>query len=157
VGPQCFCFLATKAHFSSSWTSWVAGGKSHEFVVGLAGVGARLLGVADDGVLIDAGQAGGLSDAATVLEVLEDGQGRLRGQPCTEQGSPLPLGETGLAGATGQQATLLVPAIAEGDSEVPSTSQAIVGAMRVLAAEGVKVVHERGSPGRRSGSGQQLL
>ena len=76
---QCFCFLATKDHFSSSWASWVQGGKGHEFVVAGAGVLAGPQGIADDGVFIDAGQSGGLADAATVLEVTEDVESLVKG------------------------------------------------------------------------------
>lgn len=45
------------------------------------GVFARPEGVADDGVFIDTRQAGGLADAAAVLEVGEDGQGLVVGEP----------------------------------------------------------------------------
>ena len=37
-GSQFFSFLATKAHFSSNWTSRVRGGKSDHLVVEVAGV-----------------------------------------------------------------------------------------------------------------------
>src|SRR5215831_12466575 len=98
-GWQCFCFLATKDHFSSSCTSWVVGGKSHELVVGLLGVAAGPQGVADDGVFIDPGQACGLADTAAVLEVLQDGNRLALGQPAGEQGGARALGEAVLAGA----------------------------------------------------------
>src|SRR5438270_2910140 len=91
AGSQCFCFLATKDHFSSNWTSCVAGGKSHDLVVGVFGMGAGPQGVADDCVLIDAGQAGRLADAAAVLEVLEDGQGPVVVQAGAKQGGALAL------------------------------------------------------------------
>jgi hypothetical protein len=146
-GAPPVCFLATKDHFSSSWASWVAGGKSHEFVVGLPG----LVGVADDGVLIDADEAGGLSNAAAVLEVLEDREGLVVGQARAEQGRAFALGEAHLAGAAGEQAALFVLAVAEGDAEVASATPAVVGAMGVLAAEGVEAVHEGGSPRRMPG------
>ena len=142
---QFFSFLATKDHFSSNCTSCVAGGKSHEFVVGLSGVAAGLEGVANDGVLIDARQASGLPDAAAVLEVLEDGEGLVVGQSCAEQGGALALREAQLAGAAGEHAAL-VRAVAEGDAEVAPAAQAVVRALGVLAAEQVKVFHEGLSP-----------
>ncbi len=141
MAAHCFCFLATKDHFSSNCASWVAGGKSHEFVVGLSGVGAGLEGVANNGVLIDARQASGLADATAVLEVLEDGQGLITGQPCAEQGGALALGEALPAGAAGEHAALLIRAVAEGDAEVTPPAEAVVGAGDVLAAEQVQVFH----------------
>jgi hypothetical protein len=142
---QCFCFLVTKDHFSSNWTSCVAGGKSHEFVVGLLGVAAGLEGVADDGIFIGARQAGGLPDTAAVLEVLEDGEGFVVGQACAEQGGALAFGEALLAATAGEHAALVL-AVAEGDAEVALAAQAIVGALGILAAEEVKVFHEGRSP-----------
>jgi hypothetical protein len=44
VGSPFFCFLPTKAHFSSNWTSRVQGGKGHPLVVGGLGVPADLPG-----------------------------------------------------------------------------------------------------------------
>ena len=147
---QCFCFFWTKAHFSSSWASWVAGGKSHEFVVGLPGVGASLEGVAADGVLIDTNETGGLPDAAAVLEVLEDGQGSVAGESGAEEGGALAFGEARLAGTAGEQAAAIL-AVAEGDAEVAVAAQTVVGAVGVLTAEGVQVVHEEYTQEKVSG------
>jgi hypothetical protein len=133
--------LVTKDHFSSSWTSWVWGGKSHEFVVGLAGVRTGAQGVAGDGVFIDAGQACGLADPTAVLEVLEDGEGLALREAGGEQGGALALGEAPLAGAADEQAALLAVAVAEADAEVPLAAQAVVLTVRVLAAEQVQLVH----------------
>jgi hypothetical protein len=137
--------LVTKDHFSSNCTSCVAGGKSHEFVVGLSGVATGLEGVADNGVLIDARQAGRLADAAAVLEVLEDGEGFVVGQSCAEQCGALTLGEALLAGAAGEHAALLW-AVTEGHAEIVLAAQAVVRALGILAAEQVKVFHEGQSP-----------
>jgi len=139
--------LATKDHFSSNCASWVAGGKSHEFVVALAGVRTGPHGIADDGVLIDARQAGGLADAAAVLEVLEDRQGSVVGEAGAEQGRALALGETLLAGAAGKHPAL-VWAIAEADAQIALTAAAVVGAGGVLAAEQGQLIH-----GDTAGSG----
>src|SRR3954447_4960056 len=115
-GLQCFCFLPTKDHFSSNWTSWVEGGKGHEFVVAISGVLAGLSGVADDGVLVHAHQAGGLADAAAVLQVLEDGEGARVRQAGAEEGGAFALGEAPLAGAAGEHAAP-VRAVAEANAE----------------------------------------
>jgi len=107
--------LKTKDHFSSSWASWVEGGKGHEFVVALSGVAAGPHGVADDGVLIDPRQAGRLADAAAVLQVGEDGHGLGVGQAGAEQGSAFAFGKAFLAGAAGEHPTL-AGAIAKADA-----------------------------------------
>src|SRR3954451_20037209 len=112
---QCFCFLKTKDHFSSSWASWVEGGKGHEFVVALPGVAASPQGIADGGVLVDPRQAGRLADAAAVLEVGKDGDGLGRGQSGAEQGGAFALGEALLAGAAGEHPALGT-AVAEADA-----------------------------------------
>ena len=113
--------------------------------MGLLGVGAGLEGVANDGVFIDTRQASRLPDTATVLEVLEDGEGLSVGQSCAKQSGALALGEALLAGTAGEHAAL-VWAIAEGDAEVALAAQTVVRALRVLAAEEVKVFHEELSP-----------
>jgi hypothetical protein len=147
--------LATKDHFSSSWTSWVAGGKSHEFVVGLAGVGGRLGGVAYDGIFIDAGEARRLADAAAVVQVLEDGEGSVVGQAGAEQGGAGALGEAALAGATGEHAAAVL-AIPKGNAEVVVVTQAVVRTVGILTAESSEVVHEQIPPNGIPG-GQGLL
>jgi hypothetical protein len=146
--------LTTKDHFSSNWTSWVAGGKSHEFVVSGAGVRAGPQGVADDGVFIDTGQAGGLAHAAAVLEVPEDAQGLFRRESGAEQGGAFALREAVLTGAAGEQATLLVGAVAEADAEVPTAAEAVVRAVGILATEALEVFHEDHLPNSRPTDGQ---
>lgn len=98
-------------------------------------------GVADDRVFIDTDQACGLADAAAVLEVLEDGEGLAVREAGAEQGGTFTFGETLLAGATGEHAALL-PAIAKTDAKVALAAQAVGGAVGVLAAEQVKLVHK---------------
>jgi hypothetical protein len=112
-------------------------------------VGAGLEGVADDRVFIDTDQARGLPDAAAVVEVAEDGEGLVVGQARAEQGGPFALGEPVLAGAANEHAALVV-AVAEGDAEVASTTQAVVGTVGVLTAEKLKVFHEKPPPKKRS-------
>jgi hypothetical protein len=113
-------------------------------------------GIADDGVLIDTGQAGGLANATAVLEVLENGHGPVVRQPRAEQSRAFPFGKAILTGAAGEQAALAL-AVAEGDAEVAAAAQAVVGAGRVLAAEQVKVFHEDHRSVRQQDAGQRLL
>ena len=141
-GAQCFCFLTTKDPFSSNGTSRVVGGKSHEFLVAPPGVGTGAPGVADDRVFIDADETSGLSDAAPLLQVLQDGEGAVVSQACAEQGRAFALGEASSAGATREHAPSVL-AIAEADTEITAAAHAVVGAIRVLTAEEVEVFHER--------------
>jgi hypothetical protein len=144
--------LATKAHFSSNWTSWVAGGKSHDLVVGILGVPAGRPGVAVDGILIDADQPPRLADTAPLVEVLDDRDGLVLREARGKQGGALALGEALLTGTTDEhQAAVL--AIAETDAEVVAITQAVIGAVGVLAAEAAEVIHERASKGRQSCGG----
>jgi hypothetical protein len=131
--------LVTNDHFSSNWTSCVAGGKSHEFVVELPGVLAGPQAVADDGVLVHADQASGLADADPFGDMAQDGHDFVRGELGAEQRGALALGEAGLAGLTAEQAALL-GAVAHGDGQVAVTAPAVVGAVRILAAEDAQVV-----------------
>ena len=126
--------MPTNAHFSPNWTSRVAGGKGHEFVVELLGVVAGEQGVAADGVLVDAGEPAGLADADALGEVAEDVEDLAGGQSGVEQGGALALREACLAGAAVAQAELLRPVVAA-DGEVAATALAVVGAIGVLAAE----------------------
>src|SRR5262249_23087673 len=118
--------------------SW---GKSHQLVVGLLGVLAGPQGIADHRVFIDAGQACRLADPAAILEVLEDGEGPVGGEPGREQGGALALGESLLARAVGEHPPLVL-AVAEADPEVALVTQAVVGAIRVLTTKQGKVFHE---------------
>jgi hypothetical protein len=136
---QFFCFLATKAHFSSSWTSRVEGGKGHQLVVGGLRVDAGLACQPGDGVLVDAHQPGGLADAAAVGEVSEDGQDFVVGEFGIEQRCALELGEAGLAGAAVEQA-MSGPGEVSDDEEVVLAASAVEVAVGILAAEAVEVV-----------------
>src|SRR5262245_24426537 len=122
---QCFCFFATKAHFSSSWTFRVAGGKGDEFVVQPPGVAAGLQAQPQDRVLVHADQAAGLANAAAVGQVLQHRGGLVRRQAGVEQGRPLPLGEAALARPAPQQAPP-VRAVAGGDGQVAVAAAAVV-------------------------------
>jgi hypothetical protein len=111
----------------------------------LAGVVAGQGGQADDGVLVDADQAGGLADAAALGQVPQDGEGLVLGQAAVEQGGAGALGEAVLATAAGQDAARL-GAVAEGDAEVARSALAVGRALGVGAAEtGQVVVHVVGT------------
>src|SRR4051794_6864802 len=88
-GLQCFCFLPTKAHFSSNWTSRVRGGKSHQLVVESAGVSAGQEAVAQNGVLVHPDQPTGLADPTAFGDVGKDGDDLAVRQPGVEQGRAL--------------------------------------------------------------------
>src|ERR1700712_1648391 len=66
VGSQFFSFLATKAHFSSNWTSRVRGGKGDQLVVEAAGVLAGGPAKAADGAAVHLAEPAGLTDAASL-------------------------------------------------------------------------------------------
>lgn len=109
----------------------------------LPSVGARLEGVAANGVFIDPRQPGGLADATTVLQVLEDIERLVVGQPRTEQGGAFAFGEADLAGAAGKHAPVLAGAVAEAEADVALTPQTIIRTVGVLTTEEVKVFHEQ--------------
>jgi hypothetical protein len=118
------------------------GGKSHEVVVEGLGVLTGEDGQPNHRVLVDPDQAARLADAATLLEMLEDGEGLVLGELAAVERGALTLRETLLAGAAGEDAALLVGAIAEADPQVVEAALAVVGAVGVLAAEGFQVIHE---------------
>jgi hypothetical protein len=134
--------LATKDLLSCSWASWVAGGKSYEFVVTVVGIVACPHDVADHGAFLYPGQSDLLANAAAVLEVLESGQGTVVRQAGTEEGGARTLGETRLASAAIEHPRL-PPAVAKTDAQVAVAVQAVVGTIWVLATEEVAVRHER--------------
>jgi len=128
-------FLATKAHFSSNWTSRVRGGNRDQLVVEVAGLLAGQPAVAADGAAIHPAKPAGLTDAAPLGDVLQDRPGPLGWEPGVEQGRPLPLGEANLAGPAAEHASELVGAIATGHGQVSGPALAMLGALRIQAAE----------------------
>jgi hypothetical protein len=127
--------LATKAHFSSNWTSRVRGGKPDQLVVEVAGVLADQAAQAADGASVHPAEPSGLADAAPLGDVLQDRPNPLGWEPGVEEGRPLPLGEAGLAGAAAEHASLLIGAIAAGHGQVSGPPLAMLGALRIQAAE----------------------
>jgi hypothetical protein len=118
------------------------GGKSHEFVVELLGVGAGPEAITDDGVLADAGQACGLADAAPLGDVVQDGDRLVFREAAVEEGGALTFGEAGLAGAAIEEAAGL-PAVVAADGQVALAAATEVRAVGVVAAENAEVVHSR--------------
>jgi hypothetical protein len=96
-------------------------------------------------VLVDPHQAVGLTDAATLLQMLEYGEGFIVSELAMVQGRTLALGEAFLTGAAGEDTTFLVGSIAEANSKIVQTAAAVVGTLRILAAEGFEVVHHGSS------------
>src|SRR3954469_6261346 len=93
VGSHDASFWKTYPHFSATWASRVRGGKRHELVVELLGVGAGQGQVAGHGVLVHLDQAAGGPRPAALAEVVQDGQGLAIGQSGVFQDGALALGE----------------------------------------------------------------
>jgi hypothetical protein len=127
--------LATNPHFSSTWTSRVSGGKGHEFVVEVLGVGPGECQIACHGVLVHIDQATGRSCPAAFPEVLQDGEGLVVGQAGVFEDGPLALGEGALAGAAVDQADPPALAAEATEVEVFPASDAGIGAVGILTAE----------------------
>src|SRR4029079_17484104 len=108
AGSQCFSFLATKAHFSSNWTSRVRGGKSDQFVVQLAGVFTGSSAQATDRAAVHFAEPSGLAHATSFGDVLQDGFDLLGGEMGAEEDCALAFGEAVSARATAEHAAGLV-------------------------------------------------
>src|SRR5438552_5114725 len=150
-GRQCFSFLATNDHFSSNCTSRVSGGKSHALVVDVLGLLARDQGQPHHRVFVDSDEAAGLTHAATFLQMLEDRERFLLGEFAVIQGGAFALGEAFLTGAAGEHTAFLVGAITEAHADVIQAAAAVVGALRILAAEDFQVVHRGSSRSKARG------
>jgi hypothetical protein len=110
-------------------------------------MGPGLAAVAGDGLPIHADEPAGLSDAVALGDVVEDRDVLIRRQSGAEEGCPLSLGESGLAGPAAEHAASLRRTIAMGDGEVSGPPLAVLGAAGIQAAEAREVVHG----GARSG------
>src|SRR5262245_51853211 len=110
----------------------------------MLGMLAGGLGQADDGVLADTNQAHSLSDSTPIGQVSEDAEAFVARQPAVERGG-LALGEAILAYVTVQQAVLALLAVATVDGDVAPAALAVAGAVGVLAAEALQVVHNSSS------------
>jgi hypothetical protein len=134
--------LPTKDHFSSTGTLAVRGGKPDQLVMEVAGVPAGASGVACGGILGDADESPGLSDAAAVGEVGEDGECLRIGESGVEQRCALAFGKAGPAGAAVQEPPVLL-AVAGADGEGVGPAFPVRGAVGVLGAEARQVVRRR--------------
>jgi len=83
-----------------------------------------------------------LTDATTVLQVLEHIESLVVGQTAAKQGGAFAFGKPDLACAAGKHASLLARTVAETDAEIASGPQAIIRTVRVLTTEEIKVFHE---------------
>ena len=108
----------------------------------------------DDGIFVDSNEAARLSHAATFLQMLEDGEGFRLGKFGAIKRRAFAFREALLAGATSQDAALLVGSIAEAHPQVVAATLAVVGAVRVLAAEDFQVVH---GVSCRQGEGEKVV
>jgi hypothetical protein len=127
--------LATKAHFSSNWTSRVRGGKCDQFVVQVAGVLAGQSAQATDRVAVHFTESSGLAHATPLGNMLQDGFNLLVGESGTEKDCTLAFGKARLARAAPKHASGLVGAIAGGHGEISLPSFAVVGASGIEATE----------------------
>ena len=98
-------------------------------------------GEADHRVLVDSDQAAGLTDAATLLQMLEYRERFFLGKFRTVQRRAFAFREALLAGAAGQDTTLLVGPITETDAQIVAAAVAVVEADGVQAAKVFQVVH----------------
>src|SRR5262249_48939514 len=136
-GSQPFCFLATKFHFSSNWTSRVRGGNGHELIVEALRLVAGHGDVAGDGVPADAGQPAGGADACALADVVEDGDGLVGRQPGALQGGALALGGRPLTGAAVDHTDAPVAPAEAAEIQVAVAALAVVGAGGIVAEEGL--------------------
>jgi hypothetical protein len=86
--------------------------------------------------------------------MLEDRQDFLLGKFGAIKRRAFAFREAFLAGATSQDAAFLGGSIAEANPQVVEATFAVVGAVRVLAAEDFQVVHD---VSRRQGEGEKVV
>jgi hypothetical protein len=146
LGLQFFSFLATKAHFSSNWTSRVFGGKSDEFVVKVAGVQAGYSAETADRATIDLAKSTRLADAASLADVVYHRLDLLRWKPGVEVRGPLPLGKTGLANTAPKHSPFLIQAVSTGHGQISCSALTMLGADGIEAAEAREVIHGTAPP-----------
>jgi hypothetical protein len=106
--------------------------------------------VANNGVFIDADQAGGLTDAATLGQVMQDGKDLVFGQTGIEQRGAFAFGEAILARAAIEEASLR-QSIVTADGQVAVAAFTEVRAVRVETAENAEVVHGGSVPSKGEG------
>jgi hypothetical protein len=120
----------------------VFGGKSHEFVVEVAGVIASDSAQAADRATIHLAKSTGLPDAASLGDMFQDRFDLLRRQSRVKEGCPLALGEAKLADTATEHASLLMRAVAAGYGQISGPSLAMLGAVGIEATEAREVIHD---------------
>ena len=110
-------------------------------------MGARDHGQAGHRTLVDPDQAAGLAYPTTLVQVLQDREGLLLREFAAVQRRTLAFREAFLTGPTGQDPAFFVGPVPEANPQVVPAALAVVGAVRILAAEVFQVVH---SASRRS-------
>src|SRR5260221_13504185 len=89
--------------------------------------------------------------------MLEHGQGFLVREFAAVQRRAFAFGEALLTSAAGEHTAIFVGAITEANAEVVQATVSVVGAVRILAAEGFQVVHGGFRPAEGRGKkGKQL-
>jgi hypothetical protein len=126
----------------------VFGGKSHEFVVEVAGVVAGDSAQMADRAAIHLAKSTGLADAASLGDVFQDRFDLLRRQSRVEQGRPFALGEAEFADAATEHASLLMRAVATSNGQISGPSLAMLGAVGIEATEAREVIHDAAPPVR---------
>jgi hypothetical protein len=111
--------------------------------------------IANNRVFIDADQAGGLTDAASFGQVMEDGKDLRFGQAGIEPRGAFAFGEALLAGAAVEEASL-PRSIVSADGQVAVSAFAEVGAVGVEATENAEVVHGGSVPSKGEGVAASL-
>jgi hypothetical protein len=111
--------------------------------VSVVGVLSGDAGQSADGVGIDADETSGGTDAATLVEVLEDGEGLLLREMGVEQGRALTLGEAVFAGVAVEQSDVVLLAVAGADREIAGVAMTVEVALGVLTAETREVLHAK--------------
>src|ERR1051325_10723369 len=135
VGSQCFSFLATKLHFSSSWISRVRGGKSHHLVMEVMALSSRHPAVAGHGVLIDLHQATGGAGATPFAQVFEDGEGLGLGQAGLFQRGSFAFGVGPPTGSTVDHANPLARPTPAPEIQITFPSHPVVDTGAVLTTK----------------------
>jgi len=104
--------------------------------------------VAGDRVGSDVAEPTGLPHAAALGDVLQHRHDLLRRETGVEQGRPLAFGEAGLAGAAAEHPPRLPRPIAMGHRQISGPTLAVVGALRIQAAEAREIIHDDSSARR---------
>jgi hypothetical protein len=89
--------------------------------------------------------------------MLQDREGFLLGKFGAVQQRTFAFRETGLAGATGEDAAFFVGPISKANAQVVAATLAIVGTVGVLAAEVFQVVHDASSRSKVHGKVDEQL